>query len=283
MSNINYNKNEKTIIDKKIDETWNILKDVEKELNKFTDFTITEKEVVLIRKFEFALTNELTDHLLIIEDEKQDLQCVNFKATKSLENYDFKTGKTIFFVHMDKKRRVKHLGGYEYESRYWDEAIPVRLQILDLSKNGDTISVEFLYDRERLKLEGSCKKGPSGANLIPKVIPRVIGRIDMESLSEWLIYLYNCDIITDNIGLALRKDCETGMITTLDSFLEKLCEEFSSCFQRFTAKPGDWLKIYLLLYANITNNLLVVTDDSDDTPKDDLVPGDFVETPLGVS
>ncbi|MGR3176690.1 MAG: hypothetical protein ACUZ8E_01375 [Candidatus Anammoxibacter sp.] len=279
MSNINYNKNEKTIIDKKIDETWNILKDVEKELNNLTDFTKTEKQVVLIRKFEYALTNELTDHLLIIEDEKQDLQCVNFKATKTLEDYDFKVGKTIFLVHMDKKKRVKHLGEYEYEYRYWYEAIPVRLQILDLSKDGDTISVEFLFDREMLKLAGSCEKDPSDINLIP----RVIGKIDMESISEWLIYLYNCDIITDNIGLALRKDCETGLITSLDLFLEKLCEEFSSCFQRFTAKPGDWLKIYLLLYANITNNLLVITDDSDDTPEEELVPCDFVETPLGIS
>lgn len=281
MSNINYNKNEKTIIDKKIDETWNILKDVENELNKFDDFTLTEKEIVLIRKFEYALTNVLTDHLLIIEDEKQDLQCVNFKGTKTFEDYNFKTGKTIFFVYMDKKKRVKHIGEYEYEYKYWFEAIPVRLQILDLSKDGDTISVEFLYDHERLRLGKNCKKNvnPSGSNLIP----RVIGKIDMESISEWLIYLYTCDIITDNIGLALRKDCETGLITTLESFLEKLCEEFSSYFQRFTAKPGDWLKIYLLLYANISNNLLVVTDDSGDSLKEDVVPEDFVETPTGIS
>ncbi|MGR3219335.1 MAG: hypothetical protein ACUZ8H_05895 [Candidatus Anammoxibacter sp.] len=233
----------------------------------------------MIRKFEYALTNELSDHLLIIEDEKQDLQCVNFNATKILENYDFKTGKTIFFIHMEKEKRVKHIGEYEYEYRYRYEAIPVRLQLLDLSKDGDTISVEFLFDRDRVKLEAKCEKDKDGVYLIP----RVIGKIDMESISEWLIYLYTNDIITDNIGLALRKDCETGLITTLDAFLAKLCEEFSSCFQRFTAKPGDWLKIYLLLYANITNNLLVITDDSDDTPEEDLVPKDFTETPVGVS
>lgn len=279
MRNKDYNENE--IIDKKIEQTWNILREIENELNSMADITKSDKEIVLVGRFKYALTNIYSDRLLIIEDEKQGLQCVNFRGSKAFERYVFKVGKTIYIIHMDKKRRLIHHGQYDYESCYWYEAIPVRVQILDLSKNGDTISVEFLFDKDKLR----CKKNNTKKEDLSKInlIPRVIGKIDMISISEWLIYLYNCNVINDNIGMELKSLCEAGVVASLDSYLERLCEEFSSYFKRFTTKPGDWLKIYLLLYANITNNLLVVTDDSDDTPRNAFVPDNSVESPLGVS
>ena len=267
--------NEKEIKDKKVEETWCILKEIENAIKIRSDIIKSEKEILLMRKFQYALTNVCSDRLLIIEDEEQNLQCVNFSETKEFGLYNFKVGKTIYIIHINKMRRVIHHGQYDYEAKYWYEAVPARIQILDLSEYGDTISVEFIFNKEKLL----CKK-KSSPNAID-IIPRVIGKINLNSISEWLIYLYNCDIINDNIGMELNNLCESGMISDLDSYLDRLCEEFSSCFKKFTSKPGDWLKIYLLLYANITNNLLVITDDSDDIPEADIVPDYSVESPLG--
>lgn len=268
------NYNEEEIKDKKVEETWSILKEIENAINIRTDIIKSEKEIFLIRKFQFALTNTCSDRLLIIENEEQSLQCVNFRGTKEFELYNFKVGKTIYIIHINKMKRLIHHGQYDYESKYWYEAVPARLQILDLSKDGDTISVEFLFNKEKLLCK---KKVPSNAI---DIIPRVIGKINLDSISEWLIYLYNCDIINDNIGMELKELCESGMISDLDSYLDRLCEEFSSYLKKFTSKSGDWLKLYLLLYANITNNLLVITDDSDDIPEADFVPDYSVESPL---
>ncbi len=268
-------------IDRKIDETWNILTDFEKNLKERDNALEFDKELALLSRFKFALTNVLSHHMLFIEDEKQTLQSINFKGTKELENYNFTTGKSLYFVHLDKKKRLFHCGQYDYDSRYWFEAVPVKMQILKLDKDGDTISVEYLFDDHQSK-SGDKNKNDSDIPAVHR-IPRMIGKINMEAISEWIWYLYDCEVITDNMGKEMLDQRENGTVTDLESYLKKLCEEFSSYFERFTAKPGDWLKIYLLLYANLTNNLLVVTDESDDTPKDEQAPTETEKSPVVAS
>lgn len=277
LSNSNFS--EKEILDKKIDDTWNILTNIETELNDSTKFVAADKELALINRFKLSLTSISADHLLLIDDEKQDLQCVNFKGTKALEEYNFAVGKNIYFIHMDINKRIFHRGMYEYDTKYWVEAIPARLQILELAEGGDTISVEFMFDKSQLKRLKNGEEEKETASEM-HIIPRIIGKIDLDSISQWLLYLYECDVITDNIGLDLQRFCKDGLVSDLESYLEKMCEEFGSYFTRFKDKPGDWLKIYLLLNANITNNLIVVTDDTDGSMDDITDPGFPEEAPL---
>jgi len=275
------NSNEKTEVDKKIQETWYLLTEIEKALINNSDDAEHDKELALIRKYKFALTSLSADHLLLIEDEAQTLQCVNFKGTKELEKYTFTEGKSIFYIHLEKKQRLFHLGMHEYECKSWYETIPARMQVLDLAEDGDTISVEYFFDKNKLKHKKN--EGNEEDSLDVNIIPRVIGKIDLDSISEWLMYLYRREVINDNIGLDLIEHCDSGVITGLDGYLEKLCEEFSSYLKRFKAKPGDWLKLYLLLQANITNNLIVVTDDTDSRSEEEEVPDISESSPVLIS
>lgn len=278
MSTSHYN--EKAILDKKIEETWYILRDMEKELKARGDITKIDRGLAFLRRFKVALTSITSEHLLFIEDEEQILQSINFRGSQSLEKYDFKEGKNLYFILLDKRKRLIHYGIEGYKSRYWYEVLPVRLRIIEMDKEGDTISVNFL-SRNHANHSGSERlvDKPDFATLNRPL--RIVGKIDMNTLSECLIYLYEREVINDNIGLELINLCSQGLIYGLDAYLEHVCFYFSSYFKRFKARPGDWLKIYLLLHASITNNLLVITEDSDDTPNDDLSPNLSIESPIG--
>lgn len=274
--------NENAILDKKIEETWYILRDMENELKAKGDITRIDRELAFLRRFKIALTSITSEHLLLIEDEEQILQSKNFRGSQSLERYDFKAGKNLYFILLDKKKRLFHYGIEGYKSRYWYEVLPIRLQVIELDKDGDTVSVNFLpRNHENLsRNESSANKYNFSAINRPL---RIIGKIDMHTLSECLIYLYDREVINDNIGLELINLCSQGLVDGLDAYLEHVCFYFSSYFKRFRARPGDWLKIYLLLHASITNNLLVITDEPDDIPKDDFSPNLTTESPLALT